>query len=122
DQRDRSSRFVAKREGVFARPHPSAPVAVVLRRLNLVLAGQLFRECAPLVRTCTRAMQGYHPFSACWPRRVQHLIVHGSVLSGLAVSPITARGIPEVRPMSLSVRSLIDKSSVIAACSMRQVR
>src|SRR5262245_342267 len=42
---------------------------------------------------------------------------------GIGVSPITAHGIPErVRPMSLSVRSLIDKSSLIAARWMRQVR
>ena len=48
DQRDGSFRFVSEREGVLTRPHPGASAAVMLWRLDVVLASQRFREGAPL--------------------------------------------------------------------------
>ena len=81
--------LVASSPSVKARSPDHIPVAltaVVLRRLNLALAGQHFRQGTPLAGAGARAMQGDHP-SRAHLRRVQHLDVRGSVPSGLPCCP-----------------------------------
>ena len=52
---------------------PRALAAVMLRRQHLVAAAERLGEGAPLAGAAARAMQGYHPPAARWPRLVDDI-------------------------------------------------